>query len=149
MDLKEFIKETIVGIVEASRELQERFEKDGVIINPPVSLKERDLYEHEDTRHRYRRVETIEFDVAVTASSESSGGGKAGLKVLSFEAGGEGRHLRQNEQVSRVKFSLPLVLSPASIEGENKAAAQRQAKEQADRLRQTSQSRKQGSWMNR
>ena len=147
MDLKDFIKETIVGIVEASRELQERFEKEGVIINPPVSLKERDLYEHGDTRHKYRRVETVEFDVAVTASTESSGGGKAGLKVLSFDAAAEGRHSRQSEQVSRVRFSLPLVLSPASIEGVNKEAAKRQAEEQAERMRRAEQANRGNSWM--
>ena len=101
MDLKEFIKETIVGLVEASRELQQQFEKDGVVINPPVSSKERDLYRHGDTRHQYRRVEQVTFDVAVTASSETSGGGKAGLKVLSFEVGADGSHSRLNEQVSR------------------------------------------------
>lgn len=135
MDLKDFIKETVIGLVEATKELQEQFEKDGVIINPPVSLKERDLYEHSDIRHRYRRVEVIEFDVAVTASSESTGGGRAGLKVLAFEAGADGRHMRQNEQVSRVKFSVPLVLSPASIEGENKEAAKKAADEQNARMR--------------
>ena len=124
MDLKDFIKETVSGIVNATSELQSEFESHGVVINPPVSTTDRDLYEHEEKGHRYRRVEVIEFDVAVTAASGSAGEAKAGLRIFSAEAGIDGKHSRNNEEVSRVRFAIPIVFSPARVEIANKAAAE-------------------------
>jgi hypothetical protein len=150
MDLKGFIKETIAAIVESTSELQAQFEGVGVIVNPPVSNKERDLYEHENLSHRYRRVETIEFDVAVTAATETSGGAKAGLKIFTAELGADGKHARNHEEVSRVKFSIPIVLSPANAEQANKtlaADARREAEERAKNAR--PQRGGPNSWMNR
>jgi Trypsin-co-occurring domain 2 len=126
MDLKDFIKETITDVASAITELQIELEQSGVIINPPVDFKDSSVFEPDSSSHTFRRIQTIEFDVAVTAASETSGGGKGGLKVLSFEAGAEGKHSRQNEQVSRVRFSIPLVLSPSSAEEGTRRAAERQ-----------------------
>lgn len=121
MNLKEFIEETISAIVEATTSLQNKFEAQGTIINPPVSVTERDLYEVGSSSHRYRRVETIEFDVAVTAASETGAAGKAGLRIFTAEAGVEGKRTTAKEEVSRVKFTIPVVLSPTADEGANKA----------------------------
>ncbi|MDW3225104.1 MAG: trypco2 family protein [Paracoccaceae bacterium] len=125
MDLKEFIKETISGIVDATAELQSEYDEMGILINPPVSNSERDLFEEGSIDHTYRRVESVEFDVAVTATNETSGGGKAGLKILSMEAGARGDHLRSNEEISRVKFSIPIALAPSSAEGRSREARER------------------------
>ena len=116
MDLKDFISETITGIVEATSQLQEAYENAGVLINPPVSVQERDLYEEGSTAHTYRRVEVVEFDVAVSASRETGGGGKAGLKILSVEAGVDGKHASKSENVSRVRFAIPIALKPSNAE---------------------------------
>ncbi|MEX0318872.1 MAG: hypothetical protein AB3N21_13010 [Ruegeria sp.] len=126
MDIKEFIKETIAGIVDATVELQEEYQDADVIINPPVSVKERDLFKEGGTSHTYRRVETIEFDVAVTASSETGGGGKAGLRILSVEAGIDGKHVSSAQEASRVRFSIPITLRPSGAEAINKAASEKQ-----------------------
>ncbi|MBW4709693.1 hypothetical protein KX928_18045 [Roseobacter sp. YSTF-M11] len=112
--------ETISGIVEATAELQNQYQGLGVIVNPPVSVQERDLYEENNAGHTYRRVETVHFDVAVSATSESGGGGKAGLKILSVEAGLDGKHARRSEEASRVKFSIPMTLPPSAAETKNK-----------------------------
>jgi hypothetical protein len=66
----------------------------------------------------------VEFDVAVSATSESAGGGKAALKILSVEAGVDGTHKRGNEEVSRVKFSIAITLSPSNAEAKNQAVAE-------------------------
>ena len=126
MELKEFIKETISGILDATLDLQEAYEETGIFLNPPVSVKERDLFEENAPGSTYRRVETVEFDVAVTAASDSSGGGRAGLRIMSIEAGASGEHRRSNEQVSRVKFSIPITLPKSLAEGVNKEALEQQ-----------------------
>ena len=121
MNLKEFITETISAIVEATSDLQGEYERRGMIINPPVSVRERDLYEEGSAAHTYRRVEVVEFDVAVTASRETGGGGKAGLKILSVEAGVDGKHAAKSENVSRVRFSIPIAMQPSGAERSNRA----------------------------
>ena len=127
MDLKDFVKETISSIVEATAELQVKYEGRGVLVNPPVTTTERDLYRDDDSRHQYRRVEIVSFDVAVTASAESTAGGKAGLRVFSVEASLDGLHGRKSEEVSRVRFAIPLVLSAADVEGRNRKRAEIEA----------------------
>ncbi len=122
MELKEFIAETIGSILDATIELQLEYEEQGIIINPPVSVKERDLYDEGGAAHTYRRVEVVEFDVAVTASSEKAGGGKAGLKIFSAEAGVDGKLSKTNEEISRVKFSIPITLPASTAEVENRDA---------------------------
>ncbi|MEP1589212.1 hypothetical protein [Sulfitobacter sp.] len=81
MDLKDFITETITGIIEATSDLQAHWAEAGIIVNPPVDSRHPELYEHGSTVHVYRQIQTVKFDVAVTAASEKAGGGKAVLIV--------------------------------------------------------------------
>ncbi len=120
MDLRDFIKETISAIVDATSDLQVKYEPENVIINPPVMLKSRDLFDEGGAYQTFRRVEIVEFDVAVSAASETAGGGKAAVKIMSAEVGADGRHNRKNEEASRVRFSIPVTLRPSSAEGKNR-----------------------------
>lgn len=62
----------------------------------------------------------VEFDIAVTVSSEDKKSGKAGIKVLSFaEGGGDITKSEINSTVSRVRFGI-------RIEPYTKAEKQRQ-----------------------
>ena len=90
MDLKDFIAETISAIADATIELQEKYSAENVLINPPAARSGSEVYHEGSANYTFRRVQNIEFDVAVTAASEKSGKGKAGIKVLSIELGGEG-----------------------------------------------------------
>jgi hypothetical protein len=123
VNLKDFIKETIGGIVEAAKELRDDYFEDGVLINPPVSVDGDRIYGEDSSRHTFRRIEEVEFDLAVTASSESSGKGRVGIKVFSAEAGVHGDHQRKNEEVSRVRFKIPLTLPPNVVEADNRNLA--------------------------
>lgn len=148
MDLKEFIKETISGIVDATLELQGDYEASDAIINPPVSVKDRDLFEENGPAHTYRRVQVVEFDVAVSATSETAGGGKAGLKILSVDAGVEGRHNRASEEASRVKFSIPITLSPSGAEARNREVLEERRTEiKKANEKKRSQSRNRSRWI--
>ena len=100
MDLKEFIKETIAGIIEATNELQDDWKENGVVVNPP----EPGGYVSQ------RPTQQIDFDVAVTAANDTEGGGKGALKVFSSELSASGKRAAHHEEVSRVKFSIPVQL---------------------------------------
>lgn len=117
MDLKDFIVETISSIVEASKELSEKYGPAGAVVNPPASSQKPDdpTFAVDSRFYSNRRVQNIEFDVAVTTADSTTGGGKAGLKIWVAEGGVEGAHARSNERISRIKFAVPLSL-PASPE---------------------------------
>jgi len=121
MDLKQFITETVQSIVDATWELQIRYDHslEGTVINPPVSASNQLLYQVENAAHSYRRIEIIEFDVAVSASEASDSGGKAGLRVWAAEVGVDGKKNSTSEKVSRVKFTIPIALSQSTVEKQN------------------------------
>jgi len=122
MDLKQFITETIQSIVDATWELQLNYDHQpwgGTVINPPVSASNQLLYQVENAAHSYRRIEIIEFDVAVSASEASDTGGKAGLRVWAAEVGVDGKKNSTSEKVSRVKFTIPIALSQSTVEKQN------------------------------
>jgi hypothetical protein len=127
MNLKEFIKETISAIVDATSELQNDFELQDVLINPPTAQSGSEVFQVGSGNYTMRRVQSIEFDVAVTAATETGASGKAGIKVLSMGIGGSVDHASSSEQVSRVKFKIPLTLKPSKHENLN-LEAQREAR---------------------
>ncbi|WP_050525157.1 trypco2 family protein [Pseudorhodobacter ferrugineus] len=121
MDLKDFIVETVSSIVEASADLTIKFESHGVVVNPPANSYGRgnESFAEDSVNFANRRVQNIEFDVAVTASSSTSGSGGGGFKIWVAEGSAEGSHVRSNEQVNRIKFSVPLSLSASRQEKDN------------------------------
>jgi hypothetical protein len=116
MDLKEFIKETVRSLIEATQELRGELAETGAIINPPTNGGSADTFEAGSKSHRQRRVQLLEFDVALTVNARNSAGGKAGLKIFSAELGAEGQHARERVEVSRVKFERPIALPPSEHE---------------------------------
>ena len=136
MDLKDFIRETLKSVIEATDEIAREYESSKIIINPPVSDRDRSLYLGESTSHIHRRVEEVTFDVAVTATAETGGGVNTGLRVFSAEVNAGASHERQREEVSRVKFVIPIVLSPSRAEVENRQL-ERQQKDEFEQQRKT------------
>lgn len=56
----------------------------------------------------YRKIEFVEFDLAVTASETSGAGGQAGIVVASIGIAGRKDASRSTESVNRVKFRVPV-----------------------------------------
>lgn len=108
MDLKELIKETISQIVSVAKELNES--GDASIENAITH----DIKNYGNGGAKeYTNVEPInvEFDVAITVTDSEGAKGGAGIKVASImNLGGGVESKTENQIISRVKFSLPLVL---------------------------------------
>lgn len=101
MELKDFVKATLLETMNAIHEAQTEWKKtvDKGAINPAW----------EDTSELYRHVREIEFDVAVTAATNASGKANAGIKVLALDIGAGGQVNSENSTVSRIKFVVPVV----------------------------------------
>jgi hypothetical protein len=123
MELKEFIEEAISAIIDSTTELQKKYADEDIVINPPSAQSGADVFQPRSGNYTMRRVKNVDFDVAVTAATESSKSGGAGIKVVSLNIGGKGAKSASSEQVSRVSFSIPLTLKPSSHEGINMAVA--------------------------
>ena len=107
MNLKEFVSETLRSVSEAVAESAESLREIGIDVNPPMRPGDPSTL-REDTAHTYRRVEAVDFDVAVTATQEVKGSAKGGIKVLSIGADAEAGGTRSTEAVSRVQFTVPI-----------------------------------------
>jgi hypothetical protein len=117
MEIKEFIQECISSIVEAAISLQEKHANQGAIINPPAGPSNTETFVAGSSTYRHRRVQNIEFDLALTTSSSTEGGGKGGVRIFGADINAAASHARNHEQISRVKFSIPVSL-PESDQGE-------------------------------
>ncbi|MDY5086947.1 MAG: trypco2 family protein [Alloprevotella sp.] len=112
MELKEFIKTAISDITEAVSELQEEL-KNGTIVNPSLTQGEHGKTLVVD--NEVRMMERLNFDIAVTATeaTELNGNAKAGIRVFGVKVGAENKE--RTENVSRLTFSLPLVLPTTHV----------------------------------
>ena len=113
MDLKDFVKTTLVDIVkgidDANKELS--------AMNSFVATDNLDKIGNDtikgarDDKGKIHIVSDINFDVAVTASESAEKQGGAGVSVLSsINLGGKLKNENLSSTTSRLKFCLPLAL---------------------------------------
>lgn len=113
MELKEFIKTAITDITEAVSELQSELDN-GAIVNPtlpnPIALKTLTVDDE------IRPIEQLAFDVAVTATEASGidGSAKAGISIFGAKIGNESS--AKTENVSRLTFTVPVVLPVVRVQ---------------------------------
>ncbi len=125
MDLEQFIYQTVEAIVDSTTKLQQKYSSEDVVINPPSAQSGSNVFQAGSENYTMRRVQNISFDVAVTAASQTSGSGGAGIKVMSLDIGGKGAKSISAEQVSRVSFEIPVTLKPSKYETVNKSERDR------------------------
>lgn len=118
MTLEEYIKETLVQIVNGVSEAASICADKGAIINPRVTVGDgNNLYilEHGNVNMK-RRVQMINMEVSVLASeaSELDGQLKAGISVFGTKI--DGRSEGQTQNVNRVSFQVPVCLPNQDIE---------------------------------
>lgn len=112
MDLKDFTKQTLIQIVEGAAEANEVLGKHNAFI-PDTNIYNKDeCYYAVDKEKIKRKIVTVDFDVAITATESEEANGGASLKVASLLCLGGGTENRtENQTISRIKYTLPLVLA--------------------------------------
>ncbi|MDY6302389.1 MAG: hypothetical protein SPL96_10920 [Bacteroidales bacterium] len=115
MELKEFIKTAITDITDAVSELQSEL-KNGAIVSPslPHAISNGTVLNPENDKVN-RPISKIDFDVAITVGDSDSveAGAKAGIQIFSAKLGSETK--THTENVSRMTFSIPLVLPTTHV----------------------------------
>lgn len=104
MDIKEFIKQTIIGISEAVIEINQEKGKTGLSVCPVrISGINR-------TDERGTIVQNIDFDLCVEVSEDSKA--DAGLRISIVGAGVESNNSSSSK--SNIKFTLPVAFPSAN-----------------------------------
>ena len=139
MELKEFVKTAIQDITNAVSELQSEL-KNGSIVSPslPSAIANSTVMDP-DNGSINRKISNIDFDVALTVGDSGTieSCGKVGIQIFSAKIGGENKS--HTEDVSRITFSIPVVLPTAHVKSkqENFTKKQEQNKANLRKKRQT------------
>ena len=107
MELKEFVTDVLQQINDGIIEAQ----KAGVFVNPMGSIRQKDRADFRiDGTPCYGRTHNVDFEVGLT-NKEGSGGGKIGVSFASiFSVDAEGGGKTSNSSVTRIRFSIPMLL---------------------------------------
>lgn len=112
MELKDFVRQTLLDIFEAVQEAGNVVSQDGNRRGAIVPM-------WGGLSHASNHEQTIKFDVAVTASEGTKDQVRGGIKVWGMELGARASHQDQTREVSRVSFSVPVALPATVVEGTN------------------------------
>ncbi len=113
MEIREFVRDVLVDIIEGIKEAQKREGAGGYIA--PDAIAGHKFSADSGVHHESRITSTVvKFDMAVTAETSKSGGGSGKIRIAVVDADLGGKLEAKNTQVSRIQFSVP-VLMPKNI----------------------------------
>ncbi|RHO73391.1 hypothetical protein DW083_05970 [Parabacteroides sp. AF48-14] len=116
MELKDFIKETLVQIAQGIEEAQVELAETDCIINPR-DIKE-DGFANVIIKNKRHTVQCVDFNIALTSTSESADKAGIGVMLGSFGIGGNRTSSDGSTSNTSISFSVPVVFP--SIDNENK-----------------------------
>lgn len=106
MELKAFISETLAQIVSGVREAQAATQQHGANINPTDINFQRD-----GQFNAYSSMpQDVHFDVALASAETGGVQGGIGVFLGAFKVGTEGKTDTQTSAMTRVQFTVPVVL---------------------------------------
>lgn len=113
MELRDFIKESLVqiiqGVSDAQHQIQAATSQGAIsprIRNDWSTLDKKGVLYNQDGCP----LQTVEFDVAVTATEGTGTKGGIGIAVGFLGLGSQGQSSASRENISRIKFAVPISL---------------------------------------
>jgi hypothetical protein len=109
MEIREFVRDVLVDIVEGIKEAQRKDLVGGYIA--PDAIGGHEFPADSGVHHSSRIISTaVKFDMAVTVETAHSGGGGAKVRIAVVEADLGGKLDSKNTQASRIQFSVPVLM---------------------------------------
>jgi len=109
MELQKFIESSISQIVSGIANVGDTAKESGALLNP-----RQDTWRYGEGIYFDSKtgsvLTNIEFDIAVTATEGEKKKEGIGVAIASVVLGTQNQSEKENEQVSRIKFSIPVVL---------------------------------------
>lgn len=111
VELKQFISQALADIVQGVLDAQQVLGANGKYINPELSTQQGTHEKHGKlVSIQGQLVQTVEFDVAVTATEGTGTKGGIGVVAGVFALGSQGQSSEEISAISRIKFSVPITL---------------------------------------
>jgi hypothetical protein len=109
MELKEFVKATLEQIVEGAALAQQSIKNKGGIVNPSnMSFQKDGAWNN----YNHAMPQEVVFDVALTSTDKSGSTEGIGVFLGSISLGKKNELGVEQVAVTKVKFTVPLVLPP-------------------------------------
>lgn len=112
MELKDFVKQSLVAIAAAISEANDDLDRLDAIANPRQAMPDRApdcrIYGYIEPDGIKRVVHSVEFDIAVFAAEGKETKGGIGIVVASVALGSQGKSDASKSSESRIKFSVPI-----------------------------------------
>ncbi len=118
MELKDFVEETLLQIIQGVKSAQEKGLKDGAIISPGYIDTKNQRSTYNGTEYTINEVE-FEVELTVTEGKENKKG--IGVAFGSFAIGGQNKSDANNTSLTKIKFSVPVGLPPIKTTGKKRA----------------------------
>jgi hypothetical protein len=113
MELKDFIKQSLIQITDGVKEAQENIKDSGAYINPEG------FHAGENLRHgynkEYRHVQKVKMSIAVNVVENSELKGGAGI-ISVISLGLSGKITDVNSTTNRLEFEIPISLPVMDID---------------------------------
>ena len=111
MELKDFVKETLVQIVRGVDDANIALSDKTAFVASTNIKTNKDIKGTVDKKGRTHYVTDVDFDVAINIQNTKTKESGVGVEILSvLNVGGKGGSESTNISTSRIKFSLPLAL---------------------------------------
>lgn len=117
MELKHFVKATLEQIVEGAALAQESIQKHGGTVNPTNIKYKKD---GEWNTYEHAMPQEVAFDVGLTSTDKSGSSEGIGVFLGSISLGKKNDTGEEHVAVTKVRFTIPLVLPPGEKMSENK-----------------------------
>ena len=117
MDLRDFIKETLVQIAGGVSDAQSELSDTNAVVSPTISpsyVSNGRSQMLPTLSGEVNSATVVSFDVALTATEESGTKGGIGVVAGIVSLGSTGQSSNENTSVSRVKFDVPVTLPNGS-----------------------------------
>lgn len=109
MELRDFVAETIKQVIDGVVTAQQYAAEKNCVVNPQLGFHTQNETLMID-RATSQPVQSISFDVAVTAAEGSKTQGGIAVFAGAFGLASKGQSDRSNETVNRIQFSVPVSL---------------------------------------
>lgn len=108
MELKDYIKNTIISISDAIVESQLQLDQSGVIVNPE-KVEIGKSGEKSLRSDGWRYVQNLDFEILVGVEEDEGIKGSAGLKVQGFlSIGGDKNESSKEQKSNKLRFTIPV-----------------------------------------
>lgn len=108
MELKEFIKETLIQIVEGVKEAQKDLKDSNCVINPAIHKDEKPVVSGMHKENTIPKDVEVHFEVILSQGELSGTKNGIGVMFATIGIGGQTKTDESNSSVTCVKFSVPL-----------------------------------------